>query len=215
MNNRSPLQVSYDRLASDYAARIAGELAAKPLDRALLGAFAEQVRPLGPVCDLGCGPGHVAAALADFGLTVVGFDLAAGMLGQARRRFPSLGFAQADLRALPVGDGSLGGISAFYSIIHVAPDQLAATFRDWRRALRPHGRALIAFHIGDHTVHLDQMWEQPVDLDFHFLAPASVGAALEAAGFAIEAVVERAPYPDVEHQSRRCYIQAGNPDQAD
>ncbi|HYF65673.1 MAG TPA: class I SAM-dependent methyltransferase [Herpetosiphonaceae bacterium] len=211
MAERNPLQVSYDRLAADYAARLADELAGKPLDRALLASFAEQVRPLGPVCDLGCGPGHVAAALAGLGLIAVGFDLAAGMLGQGRRRFPALPFAQADLRALPVRAASLGGISAFYSIIHVAPDELAAAFGDWRRALRPAGRALVAFHIGDHTVHLDEMWEQPVDLDFHFLDPAAVGAALGAAGFAIEAVVERAPYPDVEHQSRRCYIQARNP----
>jgi SAM-dependent methyltransferase len=211
MTQRSPLQVSYDRLAAEYTARIAAELAGKPLDRALLGSFAEQVRPLGPVCDLGCGPGHVAAALADAGLTVYGLDLALGMLGQGRQRFPGLGFIQADLCALPVSDSSLGGISAFYSIIHVESDRLAAAFGDWRRALRPQGRALIAFHIGAHILHLDEMWERPVDLDFHFLDPAAVAAALRAAGFAIEAVIERAPYPDVEHQSQRAYLLARNP----
>jgi hypothetical protein len=55
------------------------------------------------------------------------------------------------------------------------------------------------------------MWEQPVDLDFHFLDPAAVAAALVAAGFAIEALIERAPYPDIEHQSQRAYILARNP----
>jgi hypothetical protein len=32
--------------------------------------------------------------------------------------------------------------------------------------------------------------------------------ALEAAGFVIEARLDREPYPEVEHQSRRCYLLA-------
>jgi hypothetical protein len=55
------LRRDYDAVAGEYARRIAGELEGKPLDRALLDAFAEQVRPHGPVADLGCGPGHVGA----------------------------------------------------------------------------------------------------------------------------------------------------------
>src|SRR4051812_13083968 len=61
------LSASYDRVAADYTANIADELAGKPLDRALLQAFAEQVGTLAPVADLGCGPGHVAAFLAGCG----------------------------------------------------------------------------------------------------------------------------------------------------
>jgi hypothetical protein len=34
---------------------------------------------------------------------------------------------------------------------------------------------------------------------------------LREAGFEIEETIEREPYPDVEHQSRRCYIFARQP----
>jgi len=34
---------------------------------------------------------------------------------------------------------------------------------------------------------------------------------LEAANFEIEEIIERDPYPDVEHQSRRAYIFARRP----
>lgn len=85
-----PLQTSYDRVAADYTAHIADELAGKPLDRALLLAFAEQVRPLGPVADLGCGPGHVAAFLAEAGVAVEGIDYSSGMVAQAARRYLTL-----------------------------------------------------------------------------------------------------------------------------
>ena len=75
---------------------------------------------LGPACDLGCGPGHVARHLHARGLSVTGFDLSRGMLAAARRLNPGLPFAQADMRALPVANGEeLGGIAAFYSILHL------------------------------------------------------------------------------------------------
>lgn len=205
-SNRLP--TSYDRVAADYTARIADELAGKPLDRALLHAFAEQAGALGPVADLGCGPGHVAAFLAAAGASVVGFDLSSSMIAQARRRYPSLDFRQGDLRALDAADATYGGIIAFYSIIHLAEDDLAPTFTEWRRVLRPAGLALIAFHIGDSVVHLDEWWDHPVDLDFRFLPVERVSSALEQAQFTIEALLQRSPYPGVEHPSQRAYILA-------
>ena len=57
------IQDSYDRVAAEYIKRISGELKHKPLDRQLLDRFAARVQGFGTVCDLGCGPGHVARYL--------------------------------------------------------------------------------------------------------------------------------------------------------
>lgn len=208
MTNSNRLPTSYDRVAADYTARIANELAGKPLDRALLHAFAEQAGALGPVADLGCGPGHVAAFLAAAGAAVVGFDLSSGMIDQARRRYPALDFRQGDLRSLDAADATYGGVIAFYSIIHLAEGELDPAFAEWRRALRPGGLALVAFHIGDSVVHLDEWWDHPVDLDFRFLPVEWVTSALERAQFTIEALLQRSPYPGVEHPSQRAYVLA-------
>lgn len=199
---------SYDRIADEYAARIADELAGKPLDRALLCAFAEQVAPLGRVADIGCGPGHVAAFLAERSVEVEGIDLSSAMIAQARGRFPALSFAQGDMRALAAADATFGGITAFYSIIHLAEDELVPTFQEWWRVLRPAGLVMVAFHIGDTIAHFDEWWQQPVDLDFHFLPVERVTAALAQAQFTIEATTQRAPYPGVEHPSQRGYVLA-------
>ena len=208
MTSSDPLSTSYDRVAADYTARIADELAGKPLDRALLQAFAEQVCTLGPVADLGCGPGHVAAFLAASGVQVEGFDLSQGMISQARQRYPTLTFRQGDMRSLAVADATFGGITAFYSIIHLNEDELAPAFQEWWRVLRPSGLVLVAFHIGEHVVHLDEWWQHPVDLDFRFLSVDTVTTAVASAQFIIEAVVQRSPYPDVEHPSQRGYVLA-------
>lgn len=199
---------SYDAVAAEYARRISGELDGKPLDRALLDAFAEQAAPLGPVGDLGCGPAHVGAYLAGRGCRVVGVDLSPGLLAEGRRRFPALPLAAGDLRALPLRDGALGGAAALYTLIHLAAADWPVALAELRRVLAPGGLLLAAVHCGSETVHLDDWWGQAVSVDFHFLEPAELQRRVEVAGFAVEALLTRAPYPGVEHASRRAYLLA-------
>lgn len=200
------LRDSYDALAAEYVANIAGELADKPLDRHLLNRFAEAVRGRGLVADIGCGPGHVARYLHEQGVQVVGIDLSPAMIGWATRLNPELSFQVGDMRRLDLADQSLAGIVAFYSIIHLQGADLDVALREFRRLLAPGGVLLIAFHIGDHTLHLDELWGQAVSLDFRFLMPSEVAMALNAAGFVVTESVEREPYAGGEYPSRRCYL---------
>jgi SAM-dependent methyltransferase len=202
-------RTSYDAVADEYTGRIAAELQHKPFDRQILDRFADRVRHLGPVVDLGCGPGHVGRHLHDRGVRVVGIDLSPRMLACARRLNPTMEFQQADMRALPLPDETLAGIVAFYSLIHVPRDRVVATLREFRRVLRPQGVLLAAFHIGAEVVHLDDWWGHRVAVDFVFFRSDELEAYLVAAGFEVERTIERDPYsPEVEHQSRRGYVLA-------
>jgi SAM-dependent methyltransferase len=203
---RNDYQASYDRVADEYVRRIFDELEHKPLDRQLLDRFAASVRDVGPACDVGCGPGHVARYLHEQGVPVCGVDLSPAMVERARRLTPGVEFRQGDMTALDVPDGAWAGVVAFYSIIHLSRDDLTWALGEFRRVLRPGGRLLLAFHIGDETLHLDEWWGQTVSVDFFFLRPDDVAASLRAEGFEIEEIFEREPYPDVEHQSRRAYV---------
>ncbi|WP_338106353.1 class I SAM-dependent methyltransferase [Micromonospora terminaliae] len=87
-------RAAYDTVAADYAALVPTKLSELPLDRALLGAFAELARATGGVvADLGCGPGHVTAHLAALGVDAFGVDLSPRMVALARRAYPELRFA--------------------------------------------------------------------------------------------------------------------------
>jgi SAM-dependent methyltransferase len=202
---------SYDELAATYTERIFSELAGKPLDRHLLNRFAEDVRGHGLVADLGCGPGHVARYLHDQGVRMLGIDLSPRMIDSARQRSPDIEFRVGDMRALDLPDGALAGIVAFYSLIHIGEPEMGATLRELRRVLAPGGLLLVAFHIGEETVHRDELWGHPVSLDFRFLMPSPMVARLTEAGFVVLERVEREPYPEVEHPSRRCYLLARSP----
>jgi len=202
---------SYDELAATYTERIFTELAGKPLDRHLLNRLAEDVRGHGLVADLGCGPGHVARYLHDQGVRMLGIDLSPRMIDSARQRTPDIEFRVGDMRALDLPDAALAGIVAFYSLIHIDESEMGATLRELRRVLAPGGLLLVAFHIGEETVHRDELWGHTVSLDFRFLMPERMVARLIEAGFAVLERVEREPYPEVEHPSRRCYLFARSP----
>jgi SAM-dependent methyltransferase len=210
-DTRKAYQTSYDQVADEYVRRIFDELKHKPLDRQLLDRFAASVRDVGPACDMGCGPGHVARYLHERGVQMCGVDLSPAMVEQARRLTAGVEFRQGDMMALDAPDEAWAGIAAFYSIIHIPRGDMARALGELRRVLRPGGLLLLAFHIGDDTIHLDEWWGQKVCVDFFLFRPDEVAGCLRAAGFEIEEIIEREPYPDVEHQSRRAYIFARRP----
>ena len=198
-------------MAGTYAQRMADELAHKPFDRMWLDRLAQLTRGLGPVCDLGCGPGQVARYLADLGADVFGADLSEAMLREARRLSPGISFRQADMLALPFEDASLGGIAAFYAIVHFNLDQLQQALHEWRRVLVPGGYALVTFHVGDERRHLDEFLGHVVSADFQLFPLDDVVTRLRTAGLTIEDVTLRYPYPEVEVQTQRAYVLARRP----
>jgi len=205
------LQTGYDRVAEEYVRRIFNELEHKPLDRQLLDRFASAVRALGPACDLGCGPGHVARYLHRQGLPVCGVDLSPEMVAQARQLTPGIEFYQGNMLALEVEAESWGGIACFYSIIHIPRDEVVTALQEMKRVLRPGGLLLLAFHSGQETIHLEDFWGQPVSMDTFFFEPAEMEGYLQAAGFQLEETVTRPPYEGVEYPSKRAYIFARRP----
>jgi SAM-dependent methyltransferase len=205
-HQRKDYRTSYDLVADEYVRRIFDELQHKPLDRQLLDRFAANVRDVGPACDMGCGPGHVARYLQERDIRVCGIDLSPVMVERARRLTPGIDFWQGDMMALDVPDATWAGIVAFYSVIHIPPGDMARALGELHRVLRPGGLLLVAFHIGDDPIHLDEWWGHRVCVDFFLFRPDEVAGCLRAAGFEIEEIIEREPYPDVEHQSRRAYI---------
>lgn len=200
------LQTSYDTIAEEYAAEYLGELARKPFDRKMLEWLIERVGSHGLICDLGCGPGHVARYLKDHSAETCGVDLSPGMVKVARRLNPDITFEQGNMTDLSnTADGSYQGIAAFYSIVHLQRSLLPKAFGELRRVLRDEGVLLLTFHIGKEQIHRDEWWGKAVSLDFLFFETAEIKSHLEQAGFELSEVIERGPYPD-EYQSRRAYI---------
>lgn len=207
LSTNEDLVRSYDMVADEYGRRYREELIGKPLDRALLAALAEMA-PVGPIVDLGCGTGQVAMYLHRLRRQVIGIDLSPGMIETAKRLCPGPEYRVGSMLDLDLGDSSVGGAIAFYSIIHLTTAQLPTAFGELRRVLMPDGLALIAFHSGNHSLHVAEWWGREVSLDFHFHVPDRIERLLRDAGLEVESTLRRQPGPG-EAQTERHYVMVG------
>jgi ubiquinone/menaquinone biosynthesis C-methylase UbiE len=103
-------------------------------------------------------------------------------------------------------DNSFSGIASFYSIIHVPHALVTDTLHEMHRVLHSSGVLLLTFHIGQHTHHLEEWFDQSVFLDVHFFETAQMKDCLRMAGFELEEAIERDPHLDIEVQTRRAYL---------
>jgi SAM-dependent methyltransferase len=196
---------SYDRVADKYEARFVDELDGKPRDRELLLAFAGAVED--PVADLGCGPGQIGAFVRSRGRRVLGVDLSPRMAQLASRRLT--GAAAGDLRALPLSDGSAGGLLAFYCLIHLPRADVHRAFAEFRRVLRPGGRVLLAAQEGTDDIEREEYLDEPVPMIARFFELEDLKAGAHAAGLEVVHAERRAPY-EAEH-AFRLYVEARRP----
>ena len=200
------IAASYDAVADTYEDRFLHELEAKPRDRELLAALAASVAD--PVLEVGCGPGQVGAFVRDRGRRVVGADLSPEMARLARARLD--GATCADMRCLPFGDATVGGLVAFYAVIHLRRAELTGALSEFRRVLRPGGRLLFSAHEGDDEVTMDEFLDKPVPFVATFFGLDELVSATATAGLEVTMAERRDPYPG-EHPTVRLYVEARRP----
>jgi len=199
------IRSAYDLASEAYSRQFIDELVHKPFDRELLERFTRLVAPEQPVLDIGCGPGHTTAHLTSLGLTATGVDLSPKMIEQASKFFPQSCFEVGDFFDLNHQSSSIGGILAFYCIVHLTLDQLVPAFSEMYRVLRNGGALLLSFHVGSEVIHAENFLDTKAVLDFTFFEPSQIQSALTTAGFDPIEILIREPY-ESEHPSRRCYI---------
>ena len=195
-DHRARTRHAYDTVAADYAALLPGLDAESALDVAMIDDFAARCghARLGPVADVGCGPGRVTAHLAARGVDVVGIDLSPGMIDVARRAHPGLRFEVGAMEALPLPDASLGGILAWYSLIHTAPTDLHRVVGEAARVLAADAYLLAAFQAGDgRRVDRVRAYGHAVPLTSYRHAPEHLGTVLDEEGFELRTSLLRSP----------------------
>lgn len=121
-----------------------------PDDLALIGRHLS-IRP-GAVLDVGCGPGHLTAHLRSLDVDATGFDLVPQFIDHARAAYPDGRFELASMHRLPVPDRSVAGVLAWYSLIHLPPDELDGVLAELRRAITPAGVLVVGFFDGEEVI---------------------------------------------------------------
>ncbi|GAB47571.1 class I SAM-dependent methyltransferase [Mobilicoccus pelagius] len=192
---------SYDAVADRYVELFLeqgmADVRTQPWLRAALDAFATSVAGLGPVLDVGCGPGQVTAYLHERGLDASGIDLSPRMVTHARRLHPRCRYDVGSATDLRVESASLGGILGWWSLFNLPRAVLPAVVASFRDALAPGGRVLVATHAGEDDVHRTEAYGGiPVDWTTHRWTADALGAVMTDAGLLVEADLRLAPGED-------------------
>ncbi len=192
---------AYDAAAPLYAQLFREELRDRPMDRAILGAFAEVVSASGGgrVADLGCGPGHITAYLDELGLAMFGVDASPAMIELARQACRGLRFEVGSMGALDIADGVLGGVLSRWSVIHTPPRELPGILAEFHRVLASGGHLLIGFSASDDPSHPTQVFDHAVAPAYRWW-PDHLAATLRESGFAEVGRMVRQPQPTDRRQ---------------
>jgi SAM-dependent methyltransferase len=202
------VRAAYDAAASDYEAAFGEDLARLPIDRAMLESASGAVRPPGLALDLGCGPGMVGSFLAAMGHDVVGLDLSTRMMAAGRILGRDLRFTQGDMRHLSFRNGAFALVVAYYSIHHVGHNEVGEVVEEVARILTPRGVFLLATHLGDGDVYVDEFLGHPVGtVAGAMYRREDLLGVLRGAGFVLEREQHRGPMPH-EFDSERIYLLA-------
>ncbi|GAA1732839.1 class I SAM-dependent methyltransferase [Streptomyces yatensis] len=204
---------SYDRVADNYAHMAlttgVGDIRRHPWLKASIDAFADTVGDLGPVLDVGCGPGMVTAYLAERGLDVSGVDLSPRMIENARRLHPQCRFSVSSVTDLDLEEASLGGVLGWWSLFTLPRDVLPQVLALFAGALKPGGHFITGTHVGDEDkVRTEAYGGVPVRWTTHKWRPEQLVDLIEQAGLRPVAELR---LPAAEHTGPSVVIMAERP----
>jgi ubiquinone/menaquinone biosynthesis C-methylase UbiE len=154
------------------------------------------MRP-GAVLDVGCGPGHLTEHLRALDVDATGIDVVPEFIEHARATFPDGRYEVGSMLQLPVADASLAGVLAWYSLIHLSPDDLDVVLTELRRVMAPGATLVIGFFYGDEL----EQFDHAVVTAYYWPAD-ELSARLHRAGFT---EIECQHRPGIPESGRRAH----------
>lgn len=169
---------AYGSRARGLANMLGAMVSAEDPDRAVIEPWADTVS--GPILDVGAGTGRWSGHLAGLGHDIEGLEPVEQFVEIARRAHPAVAFRLESIADLDGSEERWAGILAWYSLIHLGPDELPEALATLRGVLEDRGSILISFFSGPrlevfgHPVATAYLW--PME---------SLDRALEQAGFQV------------------------------
>ncbi len=169
---------AYGAQARDVTEMLGAKVSAADPDRTVIEPWAGTVK--GRILDVGSGIGRWAGHLAGLGHDIEGLEPVEQFVGVARKAHPAVPFRLGAIDDLADSDDRWAGILAWYSLIHLGPDDLPNALATLRTVLEDDGTMLMSFFSGPRL----EPFHHPVITAYRWPLPNMAGA-LDQAGFEV------------------------------
>ena len=170
-----PTLGAYDKDAAAYAKDWHEQPA--PVD--LHGIVARFFMPGGRTCDIGCGSGREVAWLNANGFPAEGFDASDGLLAEARRRYPALNFAPAELPELAgIAASTYDNVLCETVVMHLPSALIAPSVRRMLEIAKPGGVFYLSWRVTEGADYRDANGRLYAAFDAQLARAELAGAAL-------------------------------------
>lgn len=175
--DRETLEV-YDGASLRYAGRAGARWEYEALD-----AFLARLPEGAHILDLGCGPGHLSAVMAEKGMRPDPVDASDGMVALAREKY-GLPARRATFDEID-GEGVYDAVWANFSLLHAPRAEMPGHLTRLARALKPGGLIHLGMKVGEGE------GRDSLNRFYTYWWVEDLQAALEAAGFVVDEEVRR------------------------
>lgn len=169
---------AYRTKAAELSDMLGNVVSAQDPARGVVESWAETVS--GRILDVGAGTGRWTGHLAALGHDVEGLEPVDRFVELSRQTHPAVAFRHASLADLAGSDERWSGILAWYSLIHLRPDELATALSTLRGVLQDGGSLLVSFFSGPRL----EAFQHPATTAYRW-PMTSMARALEEAGFEV------------------------------
>jgi SAM-dependent methyltransferase len=169
---------AYDQIASAYADFWSDR---RVVERPLM-LFATLLPAGALVLDAGCGPGFDGALLRERGLHVIGLDRSYAMVEIGCQRYPGC-YVQGDLASLPISGGTLSGIWASATLLHLPRGEFVPALQEFDRVLARNGLLYLSLKEGEGEQWRADACGREAPRFFTYWQLAELDAALHRVGF--------------------------------
>lgn len=147
--------------------------------------FTDALKPDALILDAGCGTGIYHKHFHSSGFGLVGVDSSEEMLNIARRENPYFSYKKMDITRLSFGKNSFDGIWTSGVLLHMAPGQLSAALREFRRVLKGEGALFISTRTGGRNSNKVELSSEGGEIEVFYYTRDTLYSNLENAGFEI------------------------------
>jgi ubiquinone/menaquinone biosynthesis C-methylase UbiE len=208
--NLEQIKNCYNLTAKQYSDTFSNELDGKPFDREVLKRFSNSLTKESIVYEFATGSGHISQYLFDCGTkNIIATDITNESLNYASQKVPDVKFVEMNMLSTGLPNHSIDGLVCSYGIVHFTYKEIDLVIKEWKRILKPNGKALFCFHIGKGESYSTNSFFNVKNAkgSWNFFKVETILKILKKNDLNYEEVVIRYPYIGKEHPSKRCYIQ--------